>query len=474
MFTENPNQLLFDKSKKVEILSSFEELFQKINLLKKNQSDDLLFTWIKPGDIYSNRSFEKLETALAEVKKGIIFYFDWITKEENETKYSPIYFPDFSKYLLFSINYLENSFLIINKTDWNVLVDSIQRFEENYIYGLIQNYSEYLIHIPEILCIRNDYAYTPPTISQVRELNNSVKSIRLEEKENHIFFNRKISKSSIIIPSCDNHDLLNKCINSILMTSANEDYEIIILDNSHSAHQHEMNMALTRYEKVKIYQLSQNFNYSTYNNFGSQKAQGDNLIFMNDDIEVLDNDWMNEILQWLDQPGVGIVGGCLTFPDYTIQHAGIIIGLIGHAGNLFRNHNLKIQYSPFGAINWYRNFYAVTGACLGIKKNLFEKVGGFNENYQLVYSDVALGIEVNNAGYDVIYNPFLQMIHYEGKTRRQNVVSQDFQLFEKEYKDLLIDGDKFYNKNLSYLSFDPKIKCSPELSPLSRIEKIWR
>jgi len=471
-FHENENQLQFDNSKNVEICFSFSEMFQKVDLLIKSQSTDFLFTWIKPGDIFSNHAFEKLETALIESKEGIIFYFDWITKSKNETKFSPIFFPDASKNLLFSINYLENSFMKLKKIDWDKLIDSIERFEENYIYGLVQIYYESLIHVPEILCIRYGLPYTPPPINVVRELNLNVASIKIENNVNHIFFNRKKTKTSIIIPSCDNHDLLSKCVNSILMSSPNEDFEIIILDNSSSDQQYELNKTLSRNEKVKIYQLSMKFNYSFYNNFGSKKAQGENLIFLNDDIEVFDNDWMYEILQWLDQPGVGIVGGCLMFSDSTIQHAGIIIGLIGHAGNLFRNHDSKIQDSPFGSIDWYRNFYAVTGACLSIKKSLFEKIGGFNEDYQLVYSDVALGIEVNNAGFDVMYNPFLKMHHHEGKTRRQHVVTQDYLLFEKEYKNILIAGDKFYNKNLSYLSFDPKIKTVSELSPISRIEKL--
>ena len=474
IFSENNYLLQDDFPNNVEKFLSFKEMLQALDLMKNKLEDDLLFSWINPGDIFSYIAFEKLEKSLIEFKHGIFFYFDWITKAGNDNRLSPILFPDSSNNLHFSINYLENSFLRIHKIDWDNFTYSIERFNENYFYGLGGKYSESLVHITEYLCVRFDYSINTPPIEALKELNKNIVSIKIEERVNHIFFDHKISKTSIIIPSCDNHDLLRKCVNSILMSTTKENYEVIILDNSFSDQQFEMNNALTFNEKVKIYRLSMKFNYSAFNNFGSKMAQGDNLIFLNDDIEICDNDWLHEIIQWLDQPKVGIVGGCLSFPDLTIQHAGIVIGMVGHAGNIFRNHDPRINFSPFGPINWYRNFYAVTGACLSIKKRLFDDVGGFNEDYQLVYSDVALGVEVNNAGYDVVYNPFIRMMHHEGKTRKQHVFTQDYQLFENKYRNILLDGDKFYNKNLSYLSFDPKIKYVSELSPLSRIEKLRR
>ena len=214
------------------------------------------------------------------------------------------------------------------------------------------------------------------------------------------------------------------------------------------------------------------FNYSVYNNFGARIAKGDNLVFLNDDIEITNNDWLDEISQWLDLPQIGIVGGNLYYPDTTIQHSGIILGLVGHAGNLFRKCKPEHSLSSFGSQNWYRNYYAVTGACLSIRKKVFNSVGGFNENYKLVYSDVALGIEVIKAGYRVLLNPFINLVHHEGKTRKEKVITQDCSLFEKEFKNILDGGDKFYNENLSYLSFEPRIKYAFELSPLSRIDKL--
>jgi len=434
--------------------------------------ENIFFVWVNPGDLFSFKTFEKIEYIEKKTENSEVFYFDWLLKSSDNDKYSVLFFPDFSYDLLYSINYLSNAFLHLNKKNWIVYAEFFMSFGEEYIYGVIQSLQKNIIHLPEILCIRQEESLCIPSEPALKALNTRVQIVEKVGKSNHIFLDYDPTKTSIIILSREDSQLLDRCIRSILENSMNEDFEIILVFDKNGKEFPNTNYPKLKNERIKYIFPDQEFNYSAFNNIGAQAAIGQNLVFLNDDIEVMNGNWLKEISQWLDHPEIGIVGGRLYYPDLSIQHAGIVVGLIGHGGNIFRGEREYNKISPFGSIKWYRNYLAVTGACLAIKKELFEKVGQFDEKYELIYSDVALCLELNKAGYRILYNPFVEMIHYEGKTRKGEVVLGDCLLFENQYQIILSKGDLFFNSNLSYLSFIPKLHFFSEMSPLNRLNKL--
>ncbi len=456
----------------VSVHTSVSTAVLKLGKFIDENDGDVFFAWVNPGDLFSPLAFEKFDSAMENNQKPEIIYSDWVLEDSKLRKYSALLFPDFSFELLYSFNYLSNSFVLLNKKNWDRYAESIVTYGEEYIYGVIHSLQKDIIHIPEILCIRQEQYPHIPSEKALIAINECIQVVEKKGNYNQIVFNHNPKKFSIIIPSRDDLQLLEKCIRSILDYSTNEDFEIILVFDKNGKKRSVKNSSILKFEKIKYIYPDQDFNYSAFNNIGAEAAIGQYLIFLNDDIEVLNGRWLNEISQWLDQPGIGIVGGCLYYSDLSIQHAGIVVGLIGHGGNIFRGEREYKKNYPFGNIKWYRNYLAVTGACLAIRKELFNKTGQFDENYKLVYSDVALCVEVNKAGYRILYNPFVEMIHHEGKTRKRKVVLEDCLLFEKQYKDILLNGDKFFNPNLSYLSFIPKLRVFSEMSPLDRLNKL--
>jgi GT2 family glycosyltransferase len=195
------------------------------------------------------------------------------------------------------------------------------------------------------------------------------------------------------------------------------------------------------------------------------------LLFLNNDTEAIDADWLSEIAGWAIQPEIGIVGAKLLYPDLRIQHAGIVVGMEGHGSHIFAGK--REGYSGiFGSVDWYRNYSAVTGACMAIRREVFDKIGGFDEEYDLVFSDIDICLRAIATGYRVIYNPFARLIHHEGKTRHRHIPAKDYHIAYQRLKSVVERGDPFYNPNLSYSIRIPTFKRTYEETPIQRLESI--
>jgi GT2 family glycosyltransferase len=167
------------------------------------------------------------------------------------------------------------------------------------------------------------------------------------------------------------------------------------------------------------------------------------------------------MVRWSEQDEIGVVGAKLLFPNGSIQQAGVVIGMGGHAGHIFRGAR-EGETGPFGSVEWYRNYLAVTGACMMIPSSVFEEVGGFNEDYQLVFSDIDLCLRITKRGYRVVYTPFSRLIHHESITRGRYIPTGDLIKAYKDFFHHLSEGDPYYNPNLSYRETIPGLILSPE------------
>jgi GT2 family glycosyltransferase len=180
-------------------------------------------------------------------------------------------------------------------------------------------------------------------------------------------------------------------------------------------------------------------------------------LFLNNDIEVLEPDWLDELARWAQRPDVGIVGAKLLYPDRTIQHAGVVFGL-GLVAHIFSRAPEGVS-GVFGSSETYRNYLAVTGACQMMRKDVFRQLGGYDERFRLVFSDVVLCLQARKAGYRVVYTPHARLVHHESYTRKRDDSPQDMELLARYLRTSGFVEDPYLHPDL-----DPKFLV-PELRP---------
>jgi len=263
-------------------------------------------------------------------------------------------------------------------------------------------------------------------------------------------------KVSIIIPNKNHLEDLKKCISSILKLSTYKNYEIIIVDNgSNEPNLFEYYKELKKNSVIKICSLDIEFNFSKLNNFAVSFAKGDYYILLNNDIEIITPEWIEEMLMYVQREDVGAAGAMLYYPDDTIQHAGIIVGLGGVAGHCFlKEPRNSIGY--MGRLCYAQNLSAVTAACMMVKASVFKEVGGLDETFEIAYNDVDFCLRIRKAGYLIVWTPFAEAYHYESKSRGYENTPEKIERFNKEkahfqnkWKNFLLAGDPYYNPNLA-------------------------
>lgn len=271
---------------------------------------------------------------------------------------------------------------------------------------------------------------------------------------------------SIIIPNKDHIDDLKRCIDSIEAKSTYTNYEYIIVENNS-----EEKETFAYYEqleavnpKVHVVYYKGHFNYSAINNFGVQYAKGEYFLLLNNDTEIINDDCLEELLGYCTREDVGAVGARLYYEDDTIQHAGVVIGFGGIAGHCFVQQ--KRGFTGYcHRIICAQDYSAVTAACMMVKREAFEKVGGLSEELQVAFNDIDFCMKLRQAGYLIVYNPYAELYHYESKSRgledtpeKVARFNQEIATFEKRWPDILKNGDPFYNPNLTLDSQDFSLK----------------
>ncbi len=275
-------------------------------------------------------------------------------------------------------------------------------------------------------------------------------------------------KVSIIIPNKDNVDLLKNCINSILEKTTYKNYEIVVIENnSESQETFDYYRQLEDQEKTAVlYYPEKGFNYSKIINFGVKGVDGDFVVQLNNDITLITEDWLEKMIGFCQRDDVGAVGVKLYYPDDTIQHAGIIVGARTVAAHVFRGLK-KDDDGYFGHHNIIQNINAVTAACIMTKRSIYEEVGYMNEEFAVAFNDVDFCLKIRNTGRLIVYNPFVEMYHYESKTRGDDNTPENLSRFQSEinlflekWKEKIDSGDEYYNKNLSLESDQYDVKLS--------------
>ncbi|WP_318495625.1 glycosyltransferase [Photobacterium leiognathi] len=261
---------------------------------------------------------------------------------------------------------------------------------------------------------------------------------------------------SIIIPTRNGLDVLSVCIDSILEKTTYKNYEIIIVDNGSDCSDTltYLDSLQQQHKNIVVLRDDGPFNYSALNNKAVKKAKGDLIALVNNDIEVITPDWLTEMASYAIQPQNGAVGSRLWYPDDTLQHGGVIMvcGVAGHA----HKHLPKGQPGYATRALLSQNFSAVTAACLVVRKDVFEQVGGLNEkDLTVAFNDVDFCLKVQEAGYLNVWTPYAELYHYESKTRGFEDTPEKKDRFSKEIKYMrnrwshILDADPYYNPNLT-------------------------
>lgn len=265
-------------------------------------------------------------------------------------------------------------------------------------------------------------------------------------------------KISIIIPNKDHVEDLRRCVTSIIEKSTYDNYEIVIVENNS-----ETKEIFSYYEElknnpsIKIVTFQGAFNYSAVNNFGVGAATGDYVLLLNNDTQVITVNWLEELLMYAQREDVGAVGGKLYYADKTIQHAGVVIGLGAHrtAGHThYRQKRENLGY--MGRLCYAQDVSAVTGACLLVKKKLYEEAGGLNESFAVSLNDVDFCLKLRQLGYLNVFTPFAELYHYESVSRGLDTdgekaarYNEESARFREKWKAQLEAGDPYYNPNFT-------------------------
>jgi GT2 family glycosyltransferase len=253
---------------------------------------------------------------------------------------------------------------------------------------------------------------------------------------------------SVLIPARTTKYVHN-CVKSILKKTSYENYEIIVVDNSASG---EVSSGLPATDKIKVIRYTSDYNFSALNNEAAKAARGRYVVFLNDDTEIISEEWLSAMLEHAQREEIGAVGARLLYPDgMVVQHAGIIIGISGYAANYGGMVNSDPGYFAFAEM--VRNCAAVTAACMMVRKSYFLELGGFDESLGHSWNDVDFGIRVLQSGRRVTYTPFAVLYHHEGGSRGRHDASKQEasarELFRRKNLDFITSGDPYYNPNLS-------------------------
>ncbi|WP_307658913.1 glycosyltransferase family 2 protein [Variovorax paradoxus] len=279
---------------------------------------------------------------------------------------------------------------------------------------------------------------------------------------------------SLIIPTRNGLELLRQCVDSILVRTTYDNYEIIIVDNGSD------DPATLAYfksfkdlELVRVIRDDREFNYSALNNMAVAHAKGEVVGLINNDIEVISPEWLSEMVSLAMQPGVGAVGAKLWYPDKTIQHAGVILGVGGVASHAHKG-NSEGDNGYFGRAHLIQSFSAVTAACLVIKKDRYLAVNGLDEeNLKVAFNDVDFCLRLREAGYRNVWTPYAELFHHESATRGIDSTPEKQERFSREVNFMLarwgslLNADPAYNPNLTLLADDFSYAWPPRLELLS-------
>ena len=439
-------------------------------------------------DLLAPNALYEIALALEKNPEADVVYTDEdkVTTDLKE-HFQPHLKPDFNLDLLRSNNYICHFFTVRRE-----IVEQVGGFRKEFDgaqdYDFIFRCTEEarkILHIPEILyhwrTHKESTADNPASKMYAfeagkRAIEAHLKRTGTDGEVSHTpdlgFYRVKYPVKgepliSIIIPNKDEKESLEACLKSIWEKTTYKNYEIIVVENNSTSDEIFQYYKEISQKGVRLLRWKKEFNYSAINNFGAAHAKGEFLLFLNNDVTVITPDWLTELAGLCQRKEVGAAGVKLLYPDNTIQHAGCVIGIGGIAGHMFVDMPAN-RTGYLHKASLLQDMSAVTAACMIMKKQVFDQVGGFTEELAVAFNDVDLCLKINKAGSLVVYDPYVQLYHMESKTRGAEDSKEKVRRFQTEIEymrchwlDILKNGDPYYNKNLSLTKWNYSLKPLP-------------
>lgn len=474
-----------DKRIKYCLLDSNEGIAGNTNeALKMADGDFVVLT--DHDDLLSPEALYQCAKAVQKEPQTDVIYSDEDKVDMSGKKFfEPHFKSDYNIDLLCTMNYICHLFVI--RKD---VMERAGLFESCYDGAQDHDFilrctekAEHIVHIPKVLyhwrCHAQSTSENPE--SKLYAFENGCKAVKAHydrigipaEVEQGPFYGmyrthylwKEQPLVSILIPNKDHAADLKKCMDSIEEKSTYRNFEFIIVENNSTEEEtFAYYKEIEKRDNVRVLYYKEDFNYSRINNFGAKEANGEYVLLLNNDTEMIEPDSIKEMLDVCMRPDVGIVGAKLIFEDNTIQHAGVIIGFGGVAGHAFIGQD-RDDNGYFSRIISVQDLSAVTAACLMVRRSVFDEVEGLNEEFKVAFNDIDFCLKVRKAGYLVVYNPYAQFYHYESKSRGQEDSAdkvarfqQEIGLFGERWGELLEHGDPYYNPNLTLDKADFSLK----------------
>lgn len=437
------------------------------------------------------------EDALYEIVKAInssgseLIYSDEDKIDElGKEFYDPAFKPDFSQFYLESCNYICHftavSKKLIDKVGGlNKMFDGAQDYD---LYLKCSENTDKIAHIPKVLyhwraikgsTAENMSGKAYAVDAGIKALNAHFDRIGVKASAvsaaNPGFYKTEYSSLdeplvSVIIPNYEHCDDLKKCITSILDKSSYKNIEIIIVENNSKSEEifsYYKELEKT-YDNIKIIKNDGEFNFSKLINKGAESAYGEYYLLLNNDTELINEKSIFEMVSICERNGVGVVGAKLDYFDNTVQHAGVVIGLMGVAEHVFKGVNSNEDGYMY-RLGMTQNYSAVTGACMLVKKSVFDLVQGFSEDFPVAFNDIDFCLKVIEKNYQIVYTPYSEWYHYESKSRgidtdidKADRFYKDIDYFKLKWQKFFQKTDPFYNVNLTLTRSDFSIKNAEE------------
>ena len=409
-------------------------------------------------------------SAFAEMHKKIEEGFDAVYSDEDKLEdltgqlTEPFFKPEWSPEYLRGAMYIGHLLCVRKELAHAVRFDSdfdgVQDFEFMLRVGEV---TSAVGHIPRILY---HWRKTPGSIAehgnakpqidalQERAVNAHLQRLglpaRAETKGVHRLRSTpapcaKYPRVSIIIPSKDSPALLGRCLESLFELTSYPNFEVVVVDNATTDPEA---LRLLKKFPVRVLEMPGRFNFSRANNRGVQKATGDLLVFLNNDTEIIERDWLQHLHYHTSQPDVGAAGSLLIYGNHTVQHAGVVLGMRGTADHIMRRFPKEVD-GYAGSLSCAREVTAVTAACMMMRKDLFCEIGGFNEHYFTAYQDVDLCLNLRERGLRIVYTPEAVVVHHESLSRKDYYDMVDRMLLLDQWEAVIERGDPYYNPNLN-------------------------
>ena len=439
---------------------------------------------VTPGDILPQHAlFWIIEGIAAHPEAGLI-YSDEDCMDENGVRQAPYFKPDWNVDLLLTHHYLDHLCVIrtklIHQLQFSGELSAALRYDLSlHITSLLA--PDQIVHIPRVLYHRQimskdatrDALQEQEMVQQHLARKGILASVSTGEWGHRVHYQLPdvLPLVSVIIPSRNSFYLLRRCIQSLLDRTDYRAYEIIVMDNGSDEPDALAYLAeLVQNPIVRVIKHDAPFNYSALNNKAVEDAQGEVLCLLNNDTEVISTQWLNEMVSLALLPDVGAVGAKLLYPDETIQHGGVILGI----GQLSRHsHKHLSRHAPGyqARMAVVSSISAVTAACLVIRKAIYQQVGGLNANeLKVAFNDIDFCLRVQDAGYRNVWTPHAELFHHESATRGSDdtVAKQTLFLNEAQYMKTQwgkkLTHDPAYNPNLSSLHEDFSLAWPPRVS----------